>query len=252
MKDLAPHKWVAVQGKSPTKRDLVSWDEAKWICFIQFLKVFIDGQGEESKFKVTKAKWHEAEGFLEMPDHPFQEFLYRVDKFTDDPTATEKKFYWKLASMMKYVLGYLRANPALISPTMRELIEPEPRLNWCLRQTKIVETAVGPVVAKDNVRDIGFGRDTQTLASQERRLYEVSVKATDLLEKLIDQVDARPEELRKMPLKDVLMAIGRMSYVFTVGKNIRVGKGVFKQININAASREELEAAMLQANKEEE
>lgn len=251
MKDLAPHKWTAVIGKSPTKRDLVSWDEGKWITFLQFLRFFIEGEGEESKFKVTKDSWLRAEGFLDMPDHPFQEFLYRVNKFSYDPVATPKKFYWKLSSMTKYALGYLRTNPSLVSSTMRDIIQPEPRLNWCLEQTKIVETAVGHVIVPRADRDVGFGRDNQDLIPHQKRLYDASIKATDLLTKLINEVDARPEELKKMPLKDILMAIGRMSYVFSVGRNIKVNKGVFKQINIHAAGREELEAALLKVNESE-
>ena len=257
MQDLSPTKWSAVRGKSPTKRELSAWTEKQWICFIQFCLVFIEHTDERTKdgtgWKMTfsRKKWREAEEFLDMPNHPFQEFLYRIDKFSDSPLNTEKKFFAKLSSMMKFCLGYLRHNPSLVSPTMRSLIEPNPRLNWCLVQTKIIDTAVGQVVVSRTDRPVGVVHDNESVASHEKRLFDASIRATDILTKLMENVDARSAELNKMPLKDVLMAIGRMSYVFSVGRQIKIGKGIFKQINIHAAGREELEQAMLSMNKDE-
>ena len=251
MEDLAPHKYITVQGKNPTKRELVSWDEKHWMHFIQFLKFFIvkDEDGN-SKFKVSKSRWLEAEGFLEMPNHPFQEFMYRINRFSFDAGMNEKKFYFKLASMIKQTLQYIRENPSIVSPKMREAIEPEPRLAWCLKQTTIRNTAVGQVLAPNAVRDIGFLGDNSPAVAHEQRLMEAAIKVTNLLTKMVDSVNAREDELKKMPLREVLSAIGRMSYVFSVGRQLKVSKGVFKQINIHAAGREELEAAVLAVNKD--
>lgn len=248
-------KYRAVQGKNPSKRELVTWDEGQWICFLRFCEIFVstsekkttDGSGV--KFKVTEAKWREVEGFLDMPDHPFQEFLYRIDKFTYDPSANATKFYWKFLSMVKFVLGYLKSNPSIVTEKMREIIEPNPRFNWCLTQTKVVETIVGPMVVPDREERVGNHPTNMDIASYEKNLADAVTKTTNLLVRLVESV--KPEELEKMPVKDRLMAIGRMSYVFTVGKSFKVNKGVFKQINIHAADRDTLEAALLDFNKEE-
>lgn len=255
MNDLSPSKWSVVKGKNPTKRELAVWKEGQWITFLRFCEVFIEKTGDRTKdgtgvtIKVTDKKWREVEGFLDMPDHPFQEFLYRIDKFTDDPTATRNKFYYKLVTMTKIVLGYLRANPSIVTTTMREIIEPNPRLNWCLQTTKIVDTAVGAIVVPDKVERVGISHTNQEVASYEKNLADAVTKVTNLLVRIIESIS--PEDLEKMSAKDKMMAVGRMSYVFTVGKSFRVNKGVFKQININSASRDQLESLMLEFNKNE-
>ena len=248
-------KWRAVQGKNPTKRELVTWNEGQWICFLRFCELFIVKSDERTKdgsgvsLKVTDAKWREVEGFLDMPDHPFQEFLYRIDKFTYDPTATRMKFFWKLASMVKFVLGYLKTNPSIVTTKMREIIEPNPRFNWCLVQTKIVETAVGAIVVPDKEERVTNHPKNMDIVSYEQNLADAVTKTTNLLIRLVDSV--KPEELEKMPVKDRLMAIGRMSYLFSVGKHFKINSKIFNNININAASREELENAMLDFSKNE-
>jgi hypothetical protein len=248
-------KWRAIIGKNPTKRELVTWDEGQWICFLRFCELFIVKSDERTKdgsgvsLKVTDAKWREVEGFLDMPDHPFQEFLYRIDKFTYDPTATRMKFFWRLSSMVKFVLGYLRQNPSIVTTKMREIIEPNPRFSWCLSQTKIVGTSVGAVVTPDKEERVTNHTTNMEVASYEKNLADAVLKTTNLLVRLVDSI--KPEEIEKMPVKDRLMAVGRMSYIFTVGKSFKVGKGIFKQININMAGREELEKAMLDFNSNE-
>ena len=191
----------------------------------------------------------EAEGFLEMPNHPFQEFMYRINRFSYDAGMNEKKFYFKLASMIKQTLQYIRENPSIVSPKMREAIEPEPRLAWCLKQTTIRNTAVGSVLVP-NSREIGMFGDNLPAVAHEQRLMEAAIKVTNLLSHLVDSVNARETELNKMPLRDVLNAIGRMAYVFSVGKQLKPSKNVLKQINIHTAGRDELEAAILAVNKD--
>jgi hypothetical protein len=186
-----------------------------------------------------------------MPDHPFQEFLYRINFFTFDPNASEKKFYFKLVSMMKFVLGYLRINPSIISDEMKKIIEPNPRLNWCLRQTKVVATGIEgvEVVVPDTKETTGIVHSNQHIANYEHQLQETMIKTVNLLNRLVETVAKK--DLNKMETKDLLLAIGRMSYVFSIGKQIRPNKTVFTQININKAGREELENAMLNFNKNE-
>ncbi len=245
------HRWKVVEGKTPTSRELVVWTEGHWITFLQFLQNYIVQKDENWSISVTKARWHENEQFLTMPDHPFQEFLFRINQFSTDPMSSEKKFYYKLSSMMKFVLGYLKKNPSKITGKMKEIIEPNPRLNWCLTQTKIVTTGTGiDVVVPDHQQRVDPARPMQEIASYQQQMVEATIKVTNLLTQLIESV--KPDEIAKMPIKDRLMAIGRMSYVFTVGKNFKPGKLIFKQLNIHAAGREELEAAMMDFNKEPE
>lgn len=243
-------KWRAIQGKSPSRRDLATWQGKQFICFAQFCLFFVtySEDGLQSKVSVTKEKWRQAEEFLGMPDHPFQEFLYRINHFTFDPNASEKKFYYKLISMMKHILGYVRSNPGIISDEFRTLVEPHPRLNWCLQQTRVVETAVGPVLAPDKMQKVGDMHSMQSVASIEQRLSEVLSKGISTFELLLSSISA--DDIKKMTTKDKLLAAARLHPFFTFAKGFKPGKQVFKQINIHAASREDLEKAILAVNKE--
>lgn len=65
-------------------------------------------------------------------------------------------------------------------------------------------------------------------------------------------LDIPPEDIKKMSPKDRLMAAARMAPFLNMTKNFKPGKQIFKQINIHGAGREELEAAMLAMNKDED
>lgn len=245
------NKWQPVVGKSPTKRELANWTEAHYIHFLRFCEFFIHyTEKGEPKVSVTKERWHKAEDLLNMPDHPFHEFLYRINHFSIDPNSSEKKFYFKLISMMKFVLGYLRSNPALVGDEMKKIIEPNARFNWCLTQTRVVDTAVGPVVVPDSQMRVGEFHNNQPLATTEQNLLSAMNRAINLFNVVAESIT--PEEIKKMAPKDKLLAMARMFPLFSVTKNFKPGKQIFKQINIHAAGREELESAMLAMNKDDE
>jgi len=238
------HKWKYVEGKTPSKRELVDWTEQHWMSFLQFCMFFISGEGENQKLSVTKQRWRETEGLLAMPNHPFEEFLYRVNKFPTDPGASEKRFFGKFSSMMRFCLGYLKNNPSKVTPTMRKFIEPNQRLNWCLTQTKIVPTDLGVDVVTLDPQDRSTQPfQNQPVATYEKQLTDSMLKTANLLNLLVDSI--KPEEINKMPVKDRLAAIARMSYVYSIGKSFKPGKQIFKQLNIHAANREDLEKAVL-------
>lgn len=244
------NKWKVVESKSPTKRELSTWTEKQWITFLQFCLFFIN-EKEDGTFTVavTKEKWVQAEIFLSMPDHPFQEFLYRINFFTFDPKATPKKFWYKLTAMMKVTLGYLRINPSIISDEMKKIIEPNPRFNWCLKQTKVVDSPIGEIVVPDTTETVTHVHTNQSIATYEHQLQEAMIKSTNLLTRLVETLGKK--DLNKMDTKDLLMAVGRMSWIFSAGRQMKPNSQVFKQINIHSADRDTLEKAMLDFNKNE-
>lgn len=243
-------RWRAVTGKNPAKRDLAGWDEDHWITFLRFCLLFIVTEEKKQKIAVTEKSWREIEAeLLSDPNDSRNEFLFRVNQFTFNKDASFRKFYAKLSSIIMFTLGYLRANPSLVSTKMRNIIEPNPRLNWCLSQTKVVETAVGEVVAPENTQDIGvYGTArTQTLPSVEKRLLDANIKLTDLFTKLIESIDAR--EFKKLTTKEKLAAVTQLRSVLAMNRGIKINAGVFKNININASSRQDLENALLDMSK---
>lgn len=235
-------KWKIVQGKIPTKRELADWKPDHYIHFLRFCEHFIV-QKEDGHLivSVTKERWRSAEQILAMPDHPFQEFLYRINRFTFQPDASEKKFNFKFGSMMRFVLGYLRDNPILISDEMRKIIEPNEKLNWCLKTTTITQTPMGPILTPNEMGG--------SIAPLEQRLMESVNKAINLFDLLTGSIDA--EELKKMSVKDKLAAVARLAPFLNSAKNFKPGKQIFKQINIHTSDRETLESALLAVAKDD-
>lgn len=244
---VAESKFKVLAGKTPTKSELASWEEGRYVIFLRFCEIFISDKGGELKLGVTKQKWHEVESFLEDGDHPFNEFLYRINFFSFQPQASEKRFYFKLIRLMQTILGYLKDNPSLITPRLKDIIEPNPKFNWCLTTTKVIDTALGPVVVpnKEGIDP----RYANTPAPYEARLIDAMTQATDLISKLAGSIT--DEDIKKMSSKDKLLAFARLLPVFNLSKTIKPGKTVFKQINIHAADRETLEAGLLAFNKDE-
>lgn len=242
--------WKVVAGVSLNKRTLSEWGEKQYVTFLRFCEFFIVVKNGVQTLAITKERWRESEEFLK-DDHPYQEFLYRINLFSFDKGATEKKFAYKLMNMMRVVLGYLRENPALITPTLKEIIEPNPRFNWCLKQTKIVTTKSGfDVVVPDNAEPLGEGRGpVGSVATHQQKLIESMNRVTNVMDMLANSIT--PEEIKKMSAKDRLAALARMSFVFGLSKSVKPSKNIFKQIKIQVAGREELEEAMLIANRDE-
>lgn len=246
------HKWSAVEDKFPSKRELASWDEGHWISLLRFYEVFIRIKEEtnEHYMSVSKEKWIEAEGFLKMPDHPFHEYLYRINRFTFSPGASEKKFFYKMSAMMRATLGYLRENPARITEKMRGIIEREPRFAWCLKQTKVVDVGAGfNIVVPDKDMPGVDGTRTQDLATFEQQLTEAIMKTTNLVVSIVESISV--EDLKKMATDKKLSAIAKLVPLLKIGQGFRPGTQVFKQINVHNADRETLEKAMLEFSKAE-
>lgn len=185
-----------------------------------------------------------------MPDHPFHEFLYRINFFTFDKGATRKRFHFKLLNFMRVVLTYIQANPSMVTDAMRGVMVTTQKFEWALYQTKKVETAVGIETVVPNVVVDEKTATVITPATLDHQMQE----ATRSVLNMVKRLSSRPiteAELRAMSPKERITAVAKLIPIFTVGRNLKPGKQVFKQINIHGAGREELEGALLAFNKNE-
>lgn len=228
-----------MRGKFFAQRDFANFTEAKFITFLRFCEQFMVPTDAGPKYSNTKALWLKAEEVLDMPDHPFHEYLWRINFMSTDPKATYRKFFVKLLTLMNGVLKFLQRNPSLITDDMRKIMKMYPRFEWALTQTTIVSTAIGAdVVVQKN-----------GLAPFDERLYNAGVKVVDVLERLADSITDK--DIRGMTPRDKMIAMGRMGYIFTIAKNLKPNKQIFNQININASSREDLEASLLAVSRKQ-
>ena len=231
--------YKTVKNKNFRSTELAQWGEKQYITFLRFVEQFMVPSEEGPKYSGINDLWRKAEEVMLMPDHPFQEYLWRIDRFTSGKDTSYRKFFKKVNDLMQTVLKFIQNNPAVVTDEMRKILEMYPRFAWSLKQSAIVETTMGfPVVAPQ-----------AALASFDQRLYNAGVKTVDLLEKLVDSISDR--DLKTMKARDKMIAIGRMGYIFNIAKSLKPNTKIFNTININGASREELEASLLRNARDE-
>ena len=210
-------------GKLPTHQELSEWVEPQYLSFLSVCRHFIAQTPKGPKWHVTRENWEAA---ALSDDADFVEVMERINIYPAQEGATEKKFYYKFQQMVRLVLGYLRDHPDRITPSMREIMQPNGRLNWCLVQ---------PVIARP-------------LDLQER-IASVYEKTVDVVYMLADSITA--QEIESMTPKEKLLAMGRLNYVYGIRKDIQPRRSMIPQLNVRTASVKELEAELLRFSRRE-
>lgn len=245
-------KYKAVTGSVPTKRDLAGWKEQRFMDFFNFATLFLRyGEDGASRFVTPEKKIREVEQFILERNHPYHEFIFRVGRFAMDPDFTHQKYYYKFAAMVRQVGKYLRENPTVVTKSIQDLIENEPRFNWCLKNVKVITTDIGAeIIAYENSDDVvPMNGHTVQPVTHEQKYAEALMYATDLFHKLSKSISAK--DIAKMNPKDKVAALAKMAGVMSLHKNFKPGKSVFNQIVIHNADREVLEDAFLQFGKKD-
>ncbi len=239
--------WKAVIGKLPTQTQMLDFTADRWFSLLQFIEFFIefkDRKGNsrvEDRFTVTAAKIAEMEKYLESPGHPFQEWMYRIDIWSDD---NHKAFYYKFINLARIALSYLKRHPSSITPPMEELMQKYPnRMGRALLQYKVVDTGNGEVVSRDKMMTEGNGnkQTPTTMQSVQVKMMNSLVKLADLYEDLSGSISK--SELKDMETKDKLNALSKLSFIFGMAQK-KVGPSHFTQINLNGSTKD-VEKAML-------
>lgn len=193
-----------------------------------------------------KRKWIENEMAVN-PTHPWSEFMWRINCFTSNTQATDRKFYYRLSATMRLIGAYVKANPALMNDEMKAMVEPNPRLNWMIPHFKTVTTKIGAeVVVPDTQETVGFTKGTTKPANPEVSYLESMFKAANVFDMIVSSI--KKSEINDMSVKDKVNALSKLSFVFSNSKNMKPNTQVFKQMNVYSAKKEELEAAIMDFN----
>jgi hypothetical protein len=210
-----------IAGKIPTRQIVDGWSEDKHLSFLAFCRLFIATNDKgETAWRVTSEARATAEA---ATDPSYKEFLERIQ--LSEGETTDKKFYHRLQTMVRLVLGYLRLNPSTITPQMREVLEGNKPLSWALTSKPAPLVVTRPSTVSPGVQ-----------------MSYLHQQVLDLAQKFIESIT--PEEIAKMKTKDRLAAFTSLQRSF--GAKIKDSRtSVFAHLKIEQASREELERAML-------
>jgi mannose/fructose/N-acetylgalactosamine-specific phosphotransferase system component IIB len=205
---------------------------------------FIATYENSEKWNCTSAKIKEMESYLEVDNHPWPEYIYRMNQFTEDKKSSPKKFQWKINGIALHCLTWLKKHPATVSDEMRELLESHPqKMAWCLKQFKVKETLSGDeIVVRDDLVQDQMQTKKISMPSLEAKMMTSTVKIADMLETLAQSIT--PQQLKGMDIEDKLKHIERLYPMLVgIGKMKPTGNA-FTQININGST-DEMEKQML-------
>lgn len=230
----------SVKGKMFTQRELASFTSSRYVTFLRFCEQFMVPSETGPKYLNNKDLWLKAHEVMDMPDHPFQEYLWRINFFSTDENASFRKFFAKLLALMNSVLKFIQKNPSVVTDEMRKILEAYPKFAWALTQTAVVTTeTVGEVVVQKN-----------GTVPYEQQLVDAAIRTTNLLTRLVDSISAK--DIEKLSPRDKLLAIGRLGYLFTISKNLKPNQKIYNTLNINGLGREDAEKALLAFSKKNE
>jgi hypothetical protein len=232
-----------IMGKIPTQVEMASWSYDKWMDLLRFALIFIEKSEEtgDEMFKITDEKRKQLDDYLKIPDHPFQEFIYRVDLWLTE--ATNRQYYYKLTTLTRVCLTYIKKHPSIVDDNMRILLQSYPkRLGWVLSQYRVVETRAGELVQRDAMIQDGNATKAIPLPSVQVKLMNSILNISDLYERISQSIDTK--DINKMKLDEKIKALKDLSFIFATATK-KQSSNHFSQININTKDAKGVEEAML-------
>lgn len=231
--------WRVVQGKLPTQKELSDWSHANWMDYLRFLEFFI-GEGKRGEmFQVNQLRVKQVEAFESIDNHPWHEFIYRINVPSSSPP---KAFYGRFQNLAKIGLTYLKRHPGKVDEEMEELMKKYPnRMGWALQQFTVTDTPHGEIVQRDSrVRD-GFAVRNTPLPSITAKLFEGQLKVADIFVELAKSLTKG--ELKALETKDKITALSKLAPILAMAGR-KTATNHFTQINMHGNVKD-MEAAMI-------
>ncbi len=241
----------AVRGTLPRRREVAEYKEATFLSIFQFIEHFCEERRGTLSVVVTKEKWALAEKVLDLPYHPWQEILYRIDRLTKDTRFNSGSIYIRIAAYNRAVLGYLKNNPAAITDEMRKVLEPNPRLNWCLKHYDDKQSALGTDLVLPHTSDTtGTFPKPISQRSPDKIMLEGQLHVFNLFELLAKSI--KEKDLKDLDVRDKISALQKLSFIFSVSSKFKANSQTFINLNVQAAKKEDLEKAILDFGRHKE
>jgi hypothetical protein len=244
--NLSPYR--AVRGESWKKRDFLEWNEKRFLQFFEVVDRFTVLKGLTQVIKITSEGLMKLEQDAFSGQFPFlEELVIRMNQLTTDQKASPRTFFLKFTSLIRTLGAFIRENPSIVTEEMKSVMEKNQRVSWMLTHYVTKETKMGvPMVVEQRKDGLQGKHDIMPSADPQVKFMESINKATDLTHRLLRSV--KPGDLKNMSTKDRVSLGFAGVKLLSAMKSYKPNIGVFNNIVIKNAGREELEEAMLNLN----
>lgn len=241
------NKYRAVRGILLRNAEVAKWESQRFIDFFDFLdRFYAFDKDEKGKISCTIQRIQIAELEMKEENCPYIEFMFRIDRWTEPFDGdVHKKFYIRLANLMRIVIRYCKFHPAVLTEELRNHIKDKPQYSWCLTNYKTTITKVGAEVVDSNT--MGFQGNTLLTgmgsANADQMMLESIVKVASVYDMIASSISKR--DIEKLNIKDKINALQKLSFIHSVTKSFKPNSRIFQQINVYKAGKDELEKAIM-------
>jgi len=218
-------------GKRFRKTDFAQWDELKfmnWFSLVHFFTV-------EGKFSVTDVSIRAFQS--RAKENPrWEEWMWRYEAAGDDYAT--RSFMNRLISTTATIGQYLQENPHAITHEMKGVMEANEMLRKYTEPFAVKETESGAEIVSTNMDG---GRYALPEVQYHKALLKMAAMANDLM------TGITKDDIKKMsPGERIKLANALTTTMSKLQGGHRPNIQVFKQLVLNQAGREDLEAAMVE------
>jgi len=226
-----------IAGKSFNYVEYGKFTEQRWEELLNFFLFFLKPDDIKGRFDCSEERIRQMEEIGSFKDSPFKEFLYRLDKWSDN--ATSDAFDKKLSSFFLNALTFLKKNPSFISQRIKNIIDLFPvKMGWCLKQYNVEKSGSGEIVT----RNVDTQEKPTTLPSVQQKMYNSYIKLADFVEQLSGTFDIK--EAKRLDLMDKIKIFKELTPFFSLAAK-RVQNNSFTTINLNTGDVKSAEKALL-------
>lgn len=256
--------WRRVRGKLPRKKDIPDWSPEKLLAYINFIDDFTSKDPDskvEDNFNCTPEHIKTMEAKSETIPY-YQEFLARINvevppiKKISNPDKPYNPFHARFITFVRTPLSFLKQNPSYVSKGMYDIMVNNNRMDWATRHFTLFTNELGNVVVKDtqeytDPKKPNAAPNSTALKSPQVVFNESLYQLAEIYQTLLS--DIKPQDLRKLTTNQ------KLQHVNTLTKTLASAFGKYKpnnltfnQINVNSASKNDLEDAILSYQKNQD
>jgi len=234
-------RYKSVLGQQVKFYDIAQWKEGNFLTFFNLMLRYTD---EKGVFHVTNEMFRNIEAeILGGPPGFEMELYYRMGYFSTDPDSKSQKLYHKLGGMAVIVGNFLKKYPGLITQEMEAKMKLIDRFTWVTSPYVMKNTKLNVPVVTSNNTPAAKGQQVMSNPDPNILIAESRLKVASILHILVNSLTKK--DLKALSTKVKIDSIVKIVGVMGKMDESRPNSMVLNQININRASRDEVEQDLL-------